>query len=543
MGSQGRAPAITHPLEGASLQEIEPAPHKDARSCIKSNSVANEKAYRVLDSILDQDSWNILRERTPRDALVDVLAHTVHELIRMVSEESKAMDSTEDILQGTLRDAMLDEWDLSNISAAQPHVEHPDQLDAAAWLQSLALSRKPSMTPNRSPSPEADAQSESSKESCESPRPTAPVVELAHMVPVQARPPPFLPPKQEQGIQVDRYGFVYTVDSPPFIPTESYEAYQAERKGHWDAYLTAQNMGPERAWQKLFQHLRQLDLSSSMGQNAWRTFQRLCHQGIPMCYRAAVWSECVRASDLAEPGRYQDLVAGSTTSDPQIALDVRRTMPSNLFFGGKGAGVEKLQRILAAACAYNPTQGYCQGMNNIAAILLLTYTHEEDAFWTLIGIMQNILPADFYDSSMRVPQADQRVLMTLIRSGMPRLYAHFHALNVELAAVTYSWFLSLFTVCLPSETLFRVWDIMLVDGSITLFRVAYAILAHAAQSLLAAPTAGTVYDVLRDTAAQWVDAESLIQACSQLRGAIRPSDIAARRDRALARTCLAHSEI
>lgn len=112
---------------------------------------------------------------------------------------------------------------------------------------------------------------------------------------------------------------------------------------------------------------------------------------------------------------------------------------------------------------------------------------------------------------MLVPRADQRVLVGLVRSGLPKVHAHLHALHVELAAVTYGWFLSLFTSCLPTETVFRVWDMLVVDGNIALFRVAYAILSLLAPRILAARTAAAVYDVLRDGTAQWDDATNLIK--------------------------------
>ncbi|KIL61557.1 hypothetical protein M378DRAFT_82419, partial [Amanita muscaria Koide BX008] len=57
-------------------------------------------------------------------------------------------------------------------------------------------------------------------------------------------------------------------------------------------------------------------------------------------------------------------------------------------------------------------------------------------------------------------------------------------LDLDLAPICFSWFLSLFTACLTVETLFRVWDVFLVDGLDVLFRVAFAILNSNEQELL-----------------------------------------------------------
>jgi hypothetical protein len=55
-------------------------------------------------------------------------------------------------------------------------------------------------------------------------------------------------------------------------------------------------------------------------------------------------------------------------------------------------------------------------------------------------------------------------------SFLPQLYAHLEDLGVDLPAVTFGWFLSLFTDALPIQTLLRVWDVLLVYGPISLFK-------------------------------------------------------------------------
>ncbi|KIL56289.1 hypothetical protein M378DRAFT_172816 [Amanita muscaria Koide BX008] len=71
-----------------------------------------------------------------------------------------------------------------------------------------------------------------------------------------------------------------------------------------------------------------------------------------------------------------------------------------------------------------------------------------------------------------------------ITSENTKLYCHFNELDVDLAAICFSWFLSLFTNCLPGETLFRVWDVFVVNGLDVLFRGAFGILRSNEQELL-----------------------------------------------------------
>lgn len=321
---------------------------------------------------------------------------------------------------------------------------------------------------------------------------------------------------------------------------DMYEQQERERKAQWDEFLanvyasspSTLDSEPETVWHDMFVALRS-GADTARGQSDARQFQSLCERGVPMTYRPAVWTECSHALSWAEPGLYADLHAETNKETRQIVLDVHRTMPTNLFFGGHGPGVPKLKRILTAYAHFNAECGYCQGMNNLAAVLLLAFTNEEDAFWVLVGIIHTILPPAYYASDMLVPQADQQVLMQLVHVSMPKLSTHMEQLGVELPAVTFSWFLSLFTACLPIETVFRVWDMLLLEGSVILFRVAYAILSLKSKALLDTPTAASFYQQLHMATAHWYDADELIATCLSMREKIRASDIAVRRAKAL----------
>ncbi|WFD43358.1 hypothetical protein MPSI1_002019 [Malassezia psittaci] len=556
MEGDAMASTSSHPLDAVPRSESATSRLSEEILSVNgriSGCATEAEAVKILTPILNPDQWKSLQTGVTSDELVQCLAHTVYQLLRLLlnTPEEEVVDPVSPESQDvsfSLREAMLDEWDLEGDQAPpldrkqaySSKTQSLNQMMPLQWLQRVAdLRTSTASSSESSPRSLLDSSSRSDTPDTESIRsmesniPEATVTELSHITPLRSRPPAFHPQPPKQDSESDRYGFVSSAESPPLISSDLYDTYQKERESQWDSYLAMQHAGPKTMWYDVFQYLRALDHNTSAGKNSWRAFQRLCHRGIPMSYRPAIWAGCVRASELTEPGWYEDFLANHRRHDQQIKLDVRRTLPSNRFFGGDGPGVAKLQRILEAQSAQNPTQGYCQGMNNLGAILLLTYTHEEDAFWTMTGIIRHILPEGFYASSMRVPQADQVVFLSLVRKGMPRLYGHFKRLNVELAAVTYSWFLSLFTVCLPPETIFRVWDMLMVDGNVVLFRVAYAILAHSAPKLLAVTSAAAVYDTLRDITAQWTDADALIQSSVQLRSFIRLKDVTERREQAL----------
>jgi small G protein signaling modulator 3 len=203
-----------------------------------------------------------------------------------------------------------------------------------------------------------------------------------------------------------------------------------------------------------------------VGRAKWKEFRTLVLGGIPVSLRPKIWAECSGASALRVPGYYDDLV-NNTSSEPidptivaQIQMDINRTLTDNVFFR-KGPGVAKLNEVLLAYARRNTVVGYCQGMNLITAYLLLIMPTAEDAFWILTSMVENILPAHYYDGALLASRADQQVLRQYVAEVLPRLSVYLDDLGVELEALTFQWFLSIFTDCLSAEALYRVWDVFL----------------------------------------------------------------------------------
>ncbi|KAF7122654.1 hypothetical protein CNMCM5793_000764 [Aspergillus hiratsukae] len=311
-----------------------------------------------------------------------------------------------------------------------------------------------------------------------------------------------------------------------------------------------------------------------VGRAKWREFRSLVLGGIPVALRAKIWAECSGASSMRVPGYYDDLVAGIGGSEPdpsvvaQIDMDINRTLTDNVFFR-KGPGVSKLREVLLAYSRRNPEVGYCQGMNLIAASLLLITPTAEDAFWILASMIENILPQHYYDHGLLASRADQVVLRQYISEVLPKLAAHLDSLGVELEALTFQWFLSVFTDCLSAEALYRVWDVVLClnvtsavnpgtgsgsretndasnpsaqdiasgsgGGSTFLFQVALALLKLNEQQLLTTcSTPAELYTYINHQMTNHaISIDGLIQASEALRNVVRREDVVARRAEAL----------
>ncbi|EIW57961.1 TBC-domain-containing protein [Trametes versicolor FP-101664 SS1] len=264
-----------------------------------------------------------------------------------------------------------------------------------------------------------------------------------------------------------------------------------------------------------------------------REFDRLVRNGIPLAYRSKAWLECSGALDMREPGLFADLLTECDASSSvvrEIEKDVCRTMPLNIFFGRTGAGVEKLRRVLMAYSKRNPSVGYCQGMNLVTSTLLLVHADEEEAFWVLAAMIERLLPEDFFSPSLLSSRACPLVLLDYVQDLMPKLSAHLTELGIDLGAICFSWFLSLFTDCLPVETLFRVWDVFMVDGVDVLFRIAFAVLRVNEQELMRCTSIPAVYVALESLPNRMWEADKLLQTEAELRSSITHADIVKRRE-------------
>lgn len=272
--------------------------------------------------------------------------------------------------------------------------------------------------------------------------------------------------------------------------------------------------------------------SPKEGKQLWREFKTLVLGGIPIVYRSKIWSECSGSYVLKIPGAYQSLVDRDDESDAilQIDLDLYRTMPYNVFFGNSGPGVHKLRRVLVAFSRRNPEVGYCQGMNLIAAMLLLVFATEEDAFWLLVSLVENILPAGYFSPPLLTSRADQRVFNQLFGAILPALSSHLSSINVEVEAITFDWFLSCFTNTLPPDVLFRVWDAFLcVEGEVYLFRIALALFKVYESALMKLKSASEVYTFMKQLNNQPVRVEALIKEAENLSQPVNNEDVRKRR--------------
>lgn len=276
----------------------------------------------------------------------------------------------------------------------------------------------------------------------------------------------------------DQYGFLLVPDfevedikllikiqAPDLKSTQNQDAVERPLVARWDQFMSSCRG----------------DLSPSP------ELKSLIRTGIPPNLRSQVWNWIIRTRTHRDkdPQRYQQLCeqmesgpqSGSRPWSRQIDLDLPRTLCTNQNFSSPSSpALQQLRRILLAFSWENPTIGYCQGLNRIAGLLLLVLGSEDDSFWALKAVVENIMPSDYYSPSLVGSQADQWVLKDFVAEKLPRLSSHLDRLGVDVSSSTFAWFLVVFVEVLPSHILLPLWDSFLYEGSKVLFRFSLALL-------------------------------------------------------------------
>ncbi|XP_067861236.1 USP6 N-terminal-like protein isoform X2 [Heptranchias perlo] len=210
---------------------------------------------------------------------------------------------------------------------------------------------------------------------------------------------------------------------------------------------------------------------------------RRIYKGVPLQLRGEVWSLLleIQKIKLEKKDLYDKLKSRARTISPdirQIDLDVNRTYRDHIMFRERyGVKQQALFHVLAAYSMYNTEVGYCQGMSQITALLLM-YLNEEDAFWALVRLLSGpkhsmhgfFVPG--FPKLLRFQEHHDRILKKI----MPKLKQHLDSQDVFTTLYTMKWFFQCFLDRTPFTLTLRLWDIYMLEGDRILTAMSYTIL-------------------------------------------------------------------
>ncbi|KAK0397471.1 hypothetical protein QR680_002140 [Steinernema hermaphroditum] len=297
-------------------------------------------------------------------------------------------------------------------------------------------------------------------------------------------------PVDRDGIpgRFDEYGF-RCENSEPFSSDETpkTQSESSQNRLRWIAHLefAHDDIEGELTWDKI-------DISKITN---CKLNDMVKAEGIPHSMRPFLWPRLIGATKKRQNAvfQYSKAVAQADTDKPcigiQIEKDLLRTIPNNICFSNEQSpGIEALRRVLKAVAYLYPDLGYCQGMGVIVASLLLVCS-EENTFWIMCALIEDILPSNYYSHSLLGLQADDRVARHLLRVHIPDIDQKLTENDVELSLISVNWLLTLLASAFPMPVLLRVWDMLFVFGGVTIFRVILSMLKLHEQDVLDVSTA------------------------------------------------------
>ncbi|XP_063998730.1 USP6 N-terminal-like protein isoform X1 [Pogoniulus pusillus] len=212
-------------------------------------------------------------------------------------------------------------------------------------------------------------------------------------------------------------------------------------------------------------------------------FHRRIYKGIPLQFRGQVWSLLLDVPKMKEEMKdfYTKLKCQARGSSPdirQIDLDVNRTYRDHIMFRDRyGVKQQSLFHVLAAYSIYNTEVGYCQGMSQITALLLM-YMNEEDAFWALVKLLSGpkhamhgfFIPG--FPKLLRFQEHHDKIL----KKFLSKLKQHLDSQDMSTSFYTTKWFFQCFLDRTPFTLSLRIWDIYILEGERILTAMSYTIL-------------------------------------------------------------------
>ncbi|XP_041452882.1 USP6 N-terminal-like protein isoform X3 [Lytechinus variegatus] len=269
----------------------------------------------------------------------------------------------------------------------------------------------------------------------------------------------------------DRYGFCQVdLDVFNFSENELPESPDEEEK-------KAKELELERTqkWLKMAKNWKRYYTSEKL--------TRRIYKGIPDKMRGTVWAMLLDLNKIKDeqPNVYEKMKARSRLYSPdirQIDLDVNRTFRNHIMFRDRyGIKQQALFHILAAYSMYNTEVGYCQGMSQIAALLLM-YLNEEEAFWALLILLTDTKHAMHgffipgFPKLIRYQDHHENILKKLL----PKVRKNLDRLEIHTSLYSMKWFFQCFLDRVPFPLTLRLWDIFMLEGDKILISMAYTLM-------------------------------------------------------------------
>uniref|UniRef100_A0A8B9J1C1 TBC1 domain family member 4 n=1 Tax=Amazona collaria TaxID=241587 RepID=A0A8B9J1C1_9PSIT len=231
-------------------------------------------------------------------------------------------------------------------------------------------------------------------------------------------------------------------------------------------------------------------------------------EGVPKSRRGEIWQFLAvqhrvrhRLPNKQQPPdiSYKELLKQLTAQQHAILVDLGRTFPTHPYFSAHlGAGQLSLFNLLKAYSLLDKEVGYCQGISFVAGVLLL-HMSEEQAFEMLKFLMYDLGFRKQYRPDMMSLQIQMYQLSRLLHDYHRDLYNHLEENEISPSLYAAPWFLTLFASQFPLGFVARVFDIIFLQGTEVIFKVALSLLSSQETSIMGCDSFENIVDFLKTT--------------------------------------------
>jgi len=211
-----------------------------------------------------------------------------------------------------------------------------------------------------------------------------------------------------------------------------------------------------------------------------RDYCNMVRTGIPRTRRRCEWLDCSNVIFRIEqnPGHY-DRLSRAARNDAErcelINAKTRDDIEKDLYRIGENCMRDRddlavmSRSVLLAYCIDCKDDGYQQGMNFIVYGMLLLRFSEEETFWMLKFVCQDLFPISFTPAIIGV-HADCELLKYYMRykcKDFMRILNHY---QIPAEIYLHKLVASLGFAVLPQESVYKIWDRMITGGAVEFFK-------------------------------------------------------------------------